>query len=87
MTTNPPFFDQASATVRFWVTQDGQPPVAASIGGATLRYHFQAQGVGDELVAAYVAHAGQIDDAVRRRLAAGSREPVILRDPDVAPGR
>ncbi|MCR5867929.1 MAG: DUF1488 family protein [Aquincola tertiaricarbonis] len=87
MNTNPPFFDPASATVRFWVTQEGQPPVAASIGGATLRYHFQAQGAGDDLVAAYVAHARQIDEAVRRRLAAGSREPVMLRDPDVAAAR
>lgn len=87
MTPYPPFFDEASATVRFWVSQEGQPPVAASIGGATLRYHFQAQGIGDELVAAYTAHATQIDAAVRQRLAAGAREPVILRDADVAPKR
>jgi hypothetical protein len=53
---------------------------------------FTAEGGGRAPVAqckritTYAAHAAEIDAAVRRRVAAGSHEPVMLRDPDVRPG-
>jgi hypothetical protein len=78
-----PFFHFDSGSVRFWVTINGLP-VGASIGKATLHYRFNAQKTDDDPLATYLAHATEIDDAVRRRVAGGSIEPVMLRDPDVS---
>ncbi len=77
-----PFFHQPSASVRFWVPMTGEPSVAASVGASTLRYRFHLGASDVELVGLYVAHAPSLHDAVRRRLSAGSREPVMLRDAD-----
>lgn len=79
-----PYFDLASGSVRFWVDVDGVP-VGASIGKETLHYRWRARAHDDEPLATYAAHAAEIDAAVRRRLAAGALEPVMLRDPDVRP--
>jgi len=77
-----PFFHDASGCVRFWVLVDDQY-IGASIRRETLHYRFDPQAVGEDPLATYAAHAADIDAAVRRRVAAGSREPVMLRDPDV----
>ncbi|HSI56032.1 MAG TPA: DUF1488 family protein [Ideonella sp.] len=77
-----PFFHEASGTVRFWVQIDDQL-VGASIRKETLHYRFQAHSNNDEPLATYTANSAEIDDAVKRRFAAGSIEPVMLRDPDV----
>jgi Protein of unknown function (DUF1488) len=82
--TNPPFLHEESGSVRFWVEIDGQP-VGASIRKETLHYRFQAHSQTDDPLTTYLAHAAEIDAAVRRRVAAGAREPVLLRDPDVRP--
>jgi hypothetical protein len=79
-----PYFHIDSNTVRFWVLVDGLP-VAASIGKATLHYRYHPHMRDDQPLATYTANAAEIDAAVRRRLAAGAREPVMLRDPDVLP--
>jgi hypothetical protein len=78
-----PFFHDESGTVRFWVTMPEGPPIGATIGKATLHYRFEAQRTDDDPLATYLKHATEIGDAVRRRVAAGSREPVMLRDGDV----
>jgi hypothetical protein len=83
--TEPAFFHIPSGTVRFWVLIDGKS-VGASIGKEALHYRYKAHMSGDEPLATYAAHAAEIDAAVRRRVAAGSHEPVMLRDPDVRPG-
>lgn len=83
--TEPPFFHIPSGTVRFWVLIDGQS-VGASIGKETLHYRYKAHVNGDEPLVTYAAHAAEIEAAVRRRVAAGSYEPVMLRDADVRPG-
>jgi hypothetical protein len=77
-----PFYDQGTATVRFWVPV-GERVVGASIGRAILHYRYHSNSVGDDPLATYVQHSAEIDDAVRRRIAAGSRDPVILQDADV----
>lgn len=77
-----PFFHDASGCVRFWVLVDDQY-IGASIRRETLHYRFDPQASGEDPLATYTAHAADIDAAVRRRVAAGSREPVMLRDPDV----
>jgi hypothetical protein len=77
-----PFFHLASGTVRFWVPVDGEL-VGASITKETLHYRYHAQNNDDDPLVTYIANAAEIDAAVRRRVAAGSREPVMLRDSDV----
>jgi len=77
-----PFFHEASGTVRFWVQVDDQL-IGASIRKETLHYRFQAHASNDDPLTTYTANANEIGDAVRRRVAAGSVEPVMLRDPDV----
>ncbi|TMH06471.1 MAG: DUF1488 domain-containing protein [Betaproteobacteria bacterium] len=77
-----PFFHQPSGTVRFWVLVDDLP-VGASIGKETLHYRYQPQRRDDDALETYTQNSAEIDAAVRRRVAAGSREPVMLRDADV----
>ena len=79
-----PFFHQPSGTVRFWVLVD-DVLVGASIGKETLHYRYHANRTDDDPLATYLANAAEIDAAVRRRVAGGSTEPVMLRDPDVRP--
>lgn len=77
-----PFFHEISGTVRFWVLVDDLL-VGASIGKETLHYRYKAHMNDDDPLATYAQNAAEIHAAVRRRVAAGSREPVMLRDPDV----
>jgi len=81
------FFHIMSGTVRFWV-QVGDEFIGATIGRETLHYRYHPDRSDDDPLATYVANAAEIDAAVKRRVATGSREPVMLRDPDVrAPPR
>jgi hypothetical protein len=82
----PPFFHDESGAVRFWV-QVGDACIGASIGKVTLHYRYRPLRTDDDPLATYLAHAAEIDAAVRRRVAAGSREPVMLRDWDVRPNQ
>ena len=81
-----PYYDPGSAKVLFWVSVDGVP-VGASIGKATLHYRYHPTSGSDDPLSTYTQHAGEIDAAVRTRLAAGAREPVMLRDPDISAPR
>lgn len=81
MSTQPYLHDDSGA-VRFWVDIDGQP-VGASVSKATLHYCFAPGRSDDQPLATYQAHAEVIADAVRRRVAAGSIEPVMLREHDL----
>ncbi|WP_083438512.1 DUF1488 family protein [Caldimonas brevitalea] len=82
-----PFFHLASGALRFWVLQDDGRCVGASISKETLHYCFRGDSYGENAVATYEVNRRCIDDAVRRRTAAGSLEPVMLRDTDVSDGR
>lgn len=77
-----PFFHQPSGSVRFWVQVDDLL-VGASIGKETLHYRYRAQRSDDDALETYAENSAEIDAAVRRRVAEGSREPVMLRDADV----
>ena len=80
MTT--PYFHPDSKSVRFYVLIDGQP-VGGSISQATLHYRFRPTAVAEDPLETYSAHAHEIHEAVRRRVAEGSLEPVMLREYDL----
>lgn len=77
-----PYFHDDSASVRFWVDIDGLA-VGASVGKTALHYHFMPGKSDDQPLPTYLAHAAEIDAVVRRRVAAGSIEPVMLRESDL----
>jgi hypothetical protein len=79
-----PFFHEESGAVRFWVLVDDGSLVGATIAKETLHYRFRGDLDGANALATYTAHQVEIDDAVRRRVARGSIEPVMLREVDVA---
>jgi hypothetical protein len=79
-----PIFHEASGAVRFWVQAENGQFVGASIAKETLHFRFRADVSGVDALVTYAAHRGEIDAAVRRRIAAGSIEPVMLREADVA---
>ncbi len=78
-----PFLHGESGAVRFWVLADAGQQVGASISNQTLHYSFGAELSGADALATYTANRDVIDAAVRRRVAAGSIEPVMLRERDV----
>ena len=75
----PAFFHHDSGCVRFWVDVDGTF-VGATVRKDSLHYRYHPRSLDDEPLATYLAHATEIDDIVRRRVAAGSIEPVMLRE-------
>ena len=79
-----PFFYEDSGAVRFWVLDDAQQFVGASVSKEALHYRFQSGLAGSEALASYRLHQSEIDAAVRRRIATGSIEPVMLRERDMA---
>ena len=81
-----PYYYPGSARVYFWVSVDGVP-VSASIDKSTLHYRYHPTSGTDDPLSTYTANATVIDEAVRTRLAAGAREPVMLRDPDISAAR
>lgn len=79
-----PFFHEDSGAVRFWVLADADQFVGASVSKEALHYRFQSGLAGSDALASYLLHRGEIDAAVRRRIASGSIEPVMLRERDMA---
>lgn len=77
-----PYFHDASATVRFWVPS-GESGIGAMIGSEILTYCFRGRGDEGEPMKVYAAHRDQIHAAVLQRMAAGAREPVILKRHDL----
>jgi len=77
-----PFFHEASGAVRFWVQIDAQW-VGASIAKEILHYRYRPDGRDEDPMETYRSHVPAIEDAVRRRVAQGSREPVMLREFDL----
>lgn len=78
-----PQFHNDSGALRFWVTLDDGRVIGASISAQALHYRFQGALDGTDALATYAAHRTEIDAAVRRRVAGGSLEPVMLREFDV----
>lgn len=78
----PAYFHTDSGCVRFSVLVAGQP-IGASISRATLHHRYRPQSQDEDPLNTYLSHAADIDAAVCRRVAAGSIEPVMLREFDV----
>jgi Protein of unknown function (DUF1488) len=79
-----PYFHVDTGAVRFWVRDATIGFVGASIRKEALHYRFGAAIDGADALDTYLAHRSEIDAAVVRRIAKGSREPVMLRETDVA---
>jgi hypothetical protein len=77
-----PYFHSASGTVRFWVEIDSQW-ISASIGKEALHYNYSPLANDDDPLETFTRHAEALHTAVRQRIAAGGREPVMLRDNDL----
>ena len=77
-----PFFHEASGTVRFWVLVDGQP-FGASVGREALHHRFRPTVQGEDPLQTFRDNSADIEAAVHRRIAQGSREPVMLREYDL----
>jgi hypothetical protein len=68
--------------VRFWVLVNGQF-VGCSIRREILHYRYHPTQTDDDPMVTYAANLAEIHAAVRRRVAKGSLEPVMLRDADI----
>jgi hypothetical protein len=77
-----PFFHEATGAVRFWV-KVGDALVGASVSRETLHHRYRPEGRGEDPLETYKAHAVDLDEVVRRRVAQGSIEPVMLREFDL----
>ncbi len=76
-------FHEDSGVLRFWVAMPAGPPMGAILSRQVLHYRFQGAIDGSDAVAVYEAHRGEVEAAVVRRAAAGSIEPVMLRENDL----
>jgi hypothetical protein len=84
--SQPAFFHEESACVRFWV-QIGTGYVGASISRSVLHYRYCAGTQGDDPLKTYTTHAEAIGEVVRSRVARGSIEPVMVREYDLRAAR
>jgi hypothetical protein len=84
--SQPAFFHEESACVRFWV-QIGAGYVGASISRSVLHYHYCPGVQGEDPLKTYIAHAEAIGEVVRSRVARGSIEPVMVREHDLRTAR
>jgi hypothetical protein len=78
-----PFFHADSDALRFWVELPGRPPMGAIIGRRVLQQCFQGREDGSDALSVYAQNRRTIHAAVARRAAAGSLEPVMLREFDM----
>ncbi len=78
----PAFFHEESGAVRFWVRTAAGGWMGAIARKQVLHFRFGAMDSGDDALKIYQDHRQEIDAAVLRRVAAGSIEPVILREAD-----
>jgi hypothetical protein len=83
--SSPPCFHEPSGTVRFYTIISGIL-VGASVSKETLHYTFRPEASGEDPMDTYHANAAALEAAVRRRVANGSIEPVMLREHDLRPG-
>ena len=77
-----PFFLETSGAARLWVRTPAGQDMGAILRSQVLHYRFRATTSGADALATYPAHRKEIDEAVLRRIAAGSLEPILLREAD-----
>jgi hypothetical protein len=76
------FFHEGSESVRFWVQVDDKL-VGASVRKSALHFRFTPNAVDEDPMATFRSNRECLEDAVRRRVAGGSLEPIMLREPDL----
>jgi len=76
------YFDDTAGMVYLWVRTDAGFPMGAMLRKEVLHFRFNAAMSGVDALATYQQHRAEIDAAVRRRIATGSIEPVLLRESD-----
>lgn len=79
----PPWLHPDTGAVWFWVALAAGGPMGAILSREVLRYRYSARADGSDALQLYEAHRGEIEAAVQRRVAAGSIEPVMLREHDL----
>ena len=79
-----PFFSERSEAVFFWVPIAGIS-VCASVSRETLHRRYAPDSVDEDPMATFGAHSGKLEDAVRRRVASGSIDLVVIRESDLEP--
>ena len=67
--------------VRFWVPVNGKS-VSAMVSDTSLRCCFVPAQPRKTALSIFGEHRAELDEMVRRRIAAGSTEPVMLHDSD-----
>ncbi|HEY8050602.1 MAG TPA: DUF1488 family protein [Ramlibacter sp.] len=77
-----PFFHEASETVRFWVDVGGRV-MGASVGRMALHHRYHPNARDEDPLDTFRENQADIEAAVRRRVAQGSLEPVMLREYDL----
>ena len=77
-----PFFHEDSGCVRFWVPIAGIA-VGAAVNRETLHRLRAVPVADDDPLATFREHSAKLEDAVRRRVAAGAIETVTIREPDL----
>ena len=78
------FFHEDSGAVRLWVRTQAGACLGAIVRKEVLHYRFGASADGVDALKTYQDHRQEIDAVVLRRIAAGSLEPVMLREADFA---
>ncbi len=81
---HPPYFHDDSDCVRFWVPIAGIA-VGASVRRDVLHHRYAPHSVDEDPLVTFQTNLGAIEDAVRRRVANGSIEPVMIREFDLKP--
>ena len=81
---DPPFWHAESESVRFWVLV-GAAWVGATISRRTLHHGFRPQATDEDPMETFRTFELDIHAAVRRRVTAGSLEPVMVREYDLRP--
>ena len=76
------FLHESTDTVRFWVMVEGQA-FGASVGRMALHHRYRPQAQDEDPLETFRANLPDIEAAVRRRIAQGAREPVMLREYDL----
>jgi hypothetical protein len=77
-----PYLHTESDSVRFWVLI-GEEWVGATISRRALHHRFRPNAIDEDPMHTYRTFQDDIHGAVRRRVAAGSLEPVMLREYDL----
>lgn len=80
--STPAFLHADSGTVRFWVPIDGGF-MGASVARPVLHHHFRPEAADEDPLQTFLNHQPELEAAVRRRIAQGSIEPVMLREHDL----